>query len=206
MKRRILLLTACASIALAQAQTPAPAVELSGVKYTPTTALAGSMLQLNGAGIRYKFVIKVYTAALYLTGKAASTEAVLAAPGPKRMHVVMLRDIDANELGRLFTRGMQDNMPKDEFSKIIPGTLALADIFASRKKLVAGDSFFVDYVPGTGTVVVVNGKTLGEPIKEPEFYSALLRIWLGANPADGPLKDALLGREAASPRSSSRQK
>jgi hypothetical protein len=201
MKRRILLLAACASWPLAQAQ-----VELAGVKYAPTAPLAGSTLQLNGAGIRYKFVIKVYTAGLYLTAKATTPEAVLAAPGPKRMHVVMLRDIDANELGRLFTRGMQDNMPREEFSKIIPGTLALADIFASRKKLLSGDVFFVDYVPGTGTHVVVNGKTLGEPIKEPEFYSALLRIWLGASPADSQLKDALLGREPESLRGSSRQK
>jgi hypothetical protein len=206
MKRRILLLAACATLPLAQAQTPAPAIELAGVKYAPTAPLAGSTLQLNGAGIRYKFVIKVYTAGLYLTGKAATPEAVLAAPGPKRMHVVMLRDIDANELGRLFTRGMQDNMPREEFSKIIPGTLALADIFASRKKLLAGDVFFVDYVPGTGTHVVVNGKTLGEAIKEPEFYGALLRIWLGASPADSQLKDALLGREPESFRGSSRQK
>jgi Chalcone isomerase-like len=206
MKRRILLLAACASACLAHAQAPASGVELAGVKYSPTAQVAGSTLQLNGAGIRYKFVIKVYTAGLYLPAKAATPEAVLAAPGPRRMHVVMLRDIDANELGKLFTRGMQDNMPKDAFSKIIPGTLALADIFSSRKKLLAGDSFFVDYVPGVGTTVLVNGKAVGDPIKEPEFYNALLSIWLGNSPADAQLKDALLGREANNARSSSRQK
>ena len=60
--------------------------------------------------------------------------------GPKRMHVVMLRDIDANALGRLFTRGMQDNAPREEFSPSIPGTLRMADIFSARKKLVAAPS------------------------------------------------------------------
>jgi len=206
MKRRILLLAACAGLSLANAQTPAGPVEVAGVKYAPTMAVAGSTLQLNGAGIRYKFVIKVYTAGLYLTAKAATPEAALAAPGPRRMHVVMLRDIDANELGKLFTRGMQDNMPREEFSKLIPGTLALAEIFASRRKLVTGDNFSVDFVPGTGTIVLVNGKPTGEPIKEPEFYNALLRIWLGPSPADAQLKDALLGREPENARSSSRQK
>ncbi|MFS9599030.1 chalcone isomerase family protein [Acinetobacter baumannii] len=34
---------------------------------------------------------------------------------------------------------------------------------------------------------------MGETIKEPEFFSALLRIWLGDKPADDALKDALLG-------------
>lgn len=177
-------------LALAQSAT-----EVAGVKYEPSVQVGNSRLQLNGAGIRYKAVFKVYTAGLYLGGKAATTDAVLAAPGAKRMHIVMLRDIDANELGKLFTRGMQDNAPKGEFSKFIPGTLQLADIFSSYKRLKAGDTFFVDYVPGVGTTVVVNGKDASEPIKEPEFFNALLRIWLGPQPADASLKDALLGKQ-----------
>ena len=164
------------------------------MKYAPSVQVAGSTLQLNGAGIRYKFVIKVYTAGLYLAGKASTPEAVLAAPGPKRMHVVMLRDIDANELGRLFTRGMQDNSPREEFSKSIPGTLRMADIFSAKKKLVVGDNFSVDWVPGVGTTVLVNGTAQGDPVKEPEFFTALMRIWLGNTPADTALKDALLGQ------------
>lgn len=168
--------------------------ELAGIKYPAAIQVAGSTLQLNGAGIRYRFVVKVYTAGLYLQAKAATTEAVLAAAGPKRLHVVMLREIDANDLGRLFTRGMQDNAPREEFSKSIPGTLRMADIFSSRKKLRAGDSFGVDWVPGQGTTVLINGQPQGEAIREPEFFNALLRIWLGNSPADGQLKDALLGK------------
>lgn len=180
---------------LAQAQ----GAELAGVRYPATTQVGNANLQLNGAGIRYKFVVKVYTAGLYLGQKSASPEQVLSQPGPKRMHVVMLREIDANELGKLFTRGMQDNAPREEFSKFIPGTLKLAEIFSAQKRLKAGDSFFVDFVPGVGTTVLVNGKPTAEPIKEPEFYSALLRIWLGPHPADSALKDALLGKQATSP-------
>ena len=106
----------------------------------------------------------------------------------------MLRDIDANELGLLFTRGMQDNAPKEEFSKSIPGTLRMAEIFSARKRLAAGDNFSVDWVPGVVTAVLVNGKAQGEPVKEPEFFTALARIWLGSKPADDALKAALLGR------------
>jgi Chalcone isomerase-like len=175
----------------------AQTIELAGVKYTGTTKVADSTLQLNGAGIRHKFVVKVYTAGLYLSNKASTSEAVLAASGAKRIHVVMLRDIDGNDLGRLFTRGMQDNTPRDEMSKHIAGTLRLADIFAVRKKLQAGDVFDVDYVPGTGTTVSINGKPQAEAIKEPEFFNALLRIWLGNSPADRLLKDALLGKPPA---------
>jgi hypothetical protein len=177
----------------ASAQT----VEVGNVKYESSVDLAGQKLQLNGAGIRYKFVVKVYTAGLYLTTKASTTAEVLAAPGPKRIHISMLRDIDGNELGKLFTKGMEDNAPREEFVKSINGVLKLSEIFASRKQLNNGDNFSVDYVPGLGSTVLLNGKAIGETIKEPEFFSAMLRIWLGDKPADTGLKEALLGVKKA---------
>jgi Chalcone isomerase-like len=177
----------------AQALAPA-AVEVAGVKYPGTTAVGNANLQLNGAGIRYKAIFKVYAAGLYLGAKATTPEAVYAAPGIKRLHVVMLRDIDGNELGKLFTDGMQKNATREEFGKVIPGTLKLAEIFATKKRLVAGDTFFVDFLPGTGTVVSINGKPASDPIADPVFFTVLMKIWLGASPADWQLKDALLGQ------------
>ncbi len=219
MKRRSLVVAPLLCGALvatgSQAQTPtqpqaptAPApgsVAVSGVNYAPSVQVAGSTLQLNGAGTRYKFIVKVYTAGLYLANRAGTPDAVTAAPGPKRLHVVMLREIDANELGKLFTRGMQDNAPRELFSRSIPGTLRMAEIFSSRKKLVAGDNFSVDWVPGAGTTVFVNGQPQGAPIKEPEFFGALMSIWLGPRPADDALKAALLGEEARSAGGRNRQ-
>lgn len=196
-RRQFLLLAAALCFtAPAFAQT----TEVGGVRYDNAVQVAGSRLQLNGAGIRFKAIFKVYTAGLYLTAKAPTPEAVLAAPGPKRMHIVMLREIDANELGKLFTRGMQDNASREEFAKSIPGTIKLSEIFSARKRLAAGDAFFVEYVPGSGTTIVVNGKPQNDPIKEPEFFNALLRIWLGHQPADAQLKDALLGKAATASR------
>lgn len=196
-RRTIVLAAALAALLgapLAQAQS---VTEVAGVKYESAVQIGNARLLLNGAGIRYKAIFKVYTAGLYLGAKAATTEAVLAAPGAKRMHIVMLRDIDANELGKLFTRGMQDNSPKEEFSKSIAGTIRLSELFSAKKKLAAGESFSVDYVPGQGTTVLINGKASIEPIKEPEFFASLLKIWLGHAPADAQLKDALLGKAAA---------
>jgi Chalcone isomerase-like len=172
-------------------------MEVAGVKYEASEQLGTAKLVLNGAGVRYKAIFKVYTAGLYLGGKAATPEEVLALPGPKRMHIVMLRDIDANELGKLFTRGMQDNAPREEFSKSVAGTLRMSDIFSAKKKLATGEYFYIDWVPGAGTSVVINGKAAGEPIKEPEFFAALVKIWLGKSPADTQLKSALLGKSAS---------
>jgi hypothetical protein len=171
-------------------------VNLSGVKYDENTEVRGTKLQLNGAGIRYKAVFKVYTAGLYLTRKAASPEEVQTSPGARRMSITMLRDIDSAELGKLFSRGIEDNMEKTAFSKLIPGVMRMSQIFFDIKRLKAGDTFLIDWVPGAGTVITVKGIPQGEPFKEPEFFNALLRIWLGPNPADWKLKEALLGKPA----------
>ena len=193
MQRRLLLAlaTTCAVVtAPARAQT---AADVAGVRFPPTATVGGTPLLLNGAGLRTRFVVKVYTAGLYLAAKANTPEGVLAAPGAKRLHVVMLRDIDGNDLGKLFTRGMQDNSSREDFGKSIPGTLRMAELFSAKKRLAQGENFSVEWLPGQGTQILINGKSQGDPIREPEFFNALLRIWLGPNPADAALKEALLG-------------
>ena len=186
------LATAGALLVCVNAQ--AATVTVGGVPLEDSVTVAGSPLVLNGAGVRYKAVFQVYTAGLYLGTKASTTEGVLGAQGAKRLTITMLRDIDAAELGKLFSRGMEDNMDRSAFSRLIPGVLRMSRIFAEHKRLDKGDTFHVDWVPGTGTVLTVRGKVEGEPFKEPEFFDALMRIWLGPRPADWQLKDALLGK------------
>lgn len=171
-------------------------VSVSGVRFDESIDVKGAKTHLNGAGVRYKAIFKVYAAGLYLTRKVGTTEEVLAAPGAKRLSVTMLRDIDSSELGKLFSRGIEDNMDRAAFSKLIPGVMRMSQIFSDNKRLVAGETFSIDWIPGTGTVVMLRGVPQGEPFKEPEFYNAMLRIWLGSNPADWKLKDALLGKPA----------
>jgi len=191
--KRALALT---TLALASLAASAAQVDVAGIKLDDALDLKGSKLQLNGAGVRYKAVFKVYTAGLYLGAKASTPEEVLAAPGAKRMAITMLRDIDANELGKLFTRGVEDNSPKSEMLQLIPGLVRMGQMFADQKQLKAGDTFTVDWLPGTGTVISVKGVAQADPIKEQAFFNALMRIWLGPNPADWKLKDALLGKAA----------
>lgn len=188
-----------ATAALAAALMPAWAaatVDVGGVTLEDPIQVQGTPLVLNGAGIRYKAVFKVYTAGLYLEKKAGTTNEVLSMPGRKRMTITMLRDIDSAELGKLFARGMEDNMDRSAFSRLIPGVMRMSDVFTRHKWLRTGETFVLDWVPGTGTVLTVKGEIEGEPFKEPEFFDALMRIWLGPRPADWRLKDELLGKPA----------
>jgi hypothetical protein len=171
----------------------AATVDVAGVKLEERVTVAGKPLVLNGAGVRYKAVFKVYTAGLYVEKKASTPDGLLDQTGPKRMTITMLRDIDSAELGKLFSRGMEDNMEKGAFSKLIPGVLRMSQVFTHHKVLKTDETFVLDWIPGTGTVLTIKGKVEGEPFKEPEFFEALMRIWLGPKPADWALKDALLG-------------
>ncbi|WP_431125189.1 chalcone isomerase family protein [Variovorax paradoxus] len=186
-----------AALAFASAVLGASAaqVDVAGVKLNDTLDLRGSTLQLNGAGVRYKAVFKVYAAGFYVGKKVSTPEEALAAPGPKRVAITMLRDIEANELGKLFTKGVEENSPKSEMVNLIPGLLRMGQMFADQKQLKAGDTFTIDWLPGTGTVITVRGVAQPDPIKEQAFFNALLRIWLGPVPADWKLKDALLGKQ-----------
>lgn len=177
---------------LAQAQ--GGEVDAGGVRFEAQQSVAGKALRLNGAGVRYKAVFQVYSAGLYLEQKAATTDEVLGAAGPKRMTITMLRDIDSGELGKLFSRGMEDNMERAAFSKLIPGVMRMSQVFTDHKLLKKGETFTLDWIPGTGTILTVKGKVEGDPFKEKEFFDALMRIWLGPKPADWRLKDALLGK------------
>ena len=188
----LLLTAAFATFATHAQDRPAEATQVQGVSYAPTLQLQGKSLQLNGAGTRYKAVFKVYTAGLYLEKPAHSLQDIAALPGPKRISVTMLRDIDSAELGKLFARGMEDNMERAAFSRLVPGVMRMSDIFTQHKKLLTGETFTVDWIPGQGTVVTVKGQPQGEAFKEPEFFNALLGIWLGPKPADQQLKKALL--------------
>ena len=187
---RLALAAALAAVSL---PTLAATVDVAGVKLEDRVTVAGKPLVLNGAGIRYKAVFKVYAAGFYVEKPASTPDALLDQPGPKRMSITMLRDIDSAELGKLFSRGMEDNMEKGIFAKLIPGVLRMSQVFTNHKTLRAGENFVLDWLPGTGTVLTIKGVQEGEPFREPEFFEALMRIWLGPKPADWQLKDALLG-------------
>lgn len=169
------------------------ATEIAGVKVEDTATVGGARLQLNGAGIRYKGPFKVYVGELYTAKKVGSLDELVAAPGPKRLTMTFLREIEAGPFGKLLTRGVEDNVPKSELSKLVPGLMRMSDIFSVNKVLVPGETVVLDWIPGTGMVITAKGKTQGEPFKEPEFYKAIMAIWFGPVPADFKLKDAMLG-------------
>lgn len=173
----------------------AAAAELAGVKLEDAVRVADQDLKLNGAGVRYKAIFKVYVAGLYIPEKKITAKDVLASPGARRIHIVMLRDVSSEDFGRAFLAGIHQNTDKAEKTRIVGQLLRFGEIFASVPELKKGDVLTTDWVPGTGTVMQVNGKRIADPLPDITFYNALLKIWLGDKPVDPRLKQAMLGEK-----------
>ncbi len=173
----------------------ATAAEISGVRLDDTVRVANQDLKLNGAGIRYKAIFKVYVAGLYLPEKKTTVQEVLALPGARRVTIVPMRDISNEDFGRSFMSGIQKNSDRAEKAKMIMQLQKFGEIFASVPELKKGDVLTTDWIPGSGTVIHLNGKRVSDVLPDLAFYNAILKIWLGDNPADSRLKPLLLGEK-----------
>ncbi|HEX6828471.1 MAG TPA: chalcone isomerase family protein [Burkholderiales bacterium] len=174
----------------------AAAAEVAGVKLEDRATLqaGGPELVLNGAGVRTRFVIKVYVAGLYLGERKTAAADAIALGGPKRVSMTMLRELKADQLVNALNEGMEKNNPPVEMAKLKPQVGELTQIMTSLGEAKKGDVIALDFLPETGTRVALNGEARGKPIAGADFYRALLRVWLGDNPVEESLKKALLGQ------------
>lgn len=176
-------------MALVSANVSAETV--NGVELRETLSADGEELVLNGAGVRSKFFVKLYVAALYLPESASDASSILAADAPQAiaLHVTS---------GRINS----DNMTEatlDGFKKSTGGNMApiqdevdaLLKVFADE--ISEGDVFDLVYLPGEGVQVIKNGE-VGNTIGDREFKEALFGIWLAGDPAQGSLKKDMLGK------------
>src|SRR6476659_10901698 len=102
-------------VCLALLASAAGAAEVSGVRLDDKTQVEGRDVVLNGAGLRKRFVFKVYVMGLYLVQK--TTDAVNVA-GPKRVSIHMLRDVGADQFTEALVEGLRANHSEEDFRKL----------------------------------------------------------------------------------------
>ncbi len=180
------------ALQLAFFSVAAEARQLGDVTLSDKVKIPGSdvELQLNGMGYRTKFVFKIYVAALYTESSVASRDSVQSLKGPKR--IVMHMVYDEVERGKIidgWNDGFEENNSDDKLANLQARIDTFNSYFSDLKK---GDVLLYDYIPEKGARVTINGEEKGV-IEGADFYSALLDIWLGDEPADDDLKDAMLG-------------
>jgi hypothetical protein len=187
---RWLFAVALASAAMGVCAQP---VEVQGVKLDPAAQVGGAALQLNGAGVRTRAIFKVYVAGLYVPQKANSAAALLAQKGPRRVAITMLRDVDADTFSGALIDGLRQNHSEAQMAAMKAQVDQLTASFKAAGEAKKGDVIHLEFLPDTGTHLTVNGQARGNAIAGEEFFTALLRVWLGDKPVDGDLKKGLLG-------------
>lgn len=197
-RKSFLRLTATCALALPLVYSwagPARAqpVEIEGVKLEPTVQVGGSALQLNGAGVRTRAIFKVYVAGLYVPQKSNSTATLLGQKGPRRVAITMLRNVDAESFAGALNDGLRNNHSEAQLA----GFKGQIDALNANLKAVGetkkGDVIHFEFTPEAGTRVTVNGQPRGTAIAGDDFFTAVLRIWIGDKPADAGLKKGLVG-------------
>jgi hypothetical protein len=171
----------------------AGAADVDGVKIEDKTRVGSSDLVLNGAGLRKRAFFRVYAIGLYVPQKATSPAALLEQPGTKRVAIHMLRDVGADTFTEALADGIRANHSEAEAKALEPRIKELAAIMAEIKEAKKGMAIALDWLPASGTVMLVDGTPRGKAISGEDFYRALLRIWLGEKPVQDDLKKALLG-------------
>lgn len=168
------------------------ALDVSGTNVPDKASVEGTELQLNGAGMRSKFMFKVYVASLYTTAKKTTAEDVLADTGAKRMQLNIRRELTAEQLLEALHEGVKANNSAAELAPLEARLKEFDGIMTSVGKASPGNVITLDYVPGSGTRVQLNGQNKGT-IAGDDFNKALLKIWLGPEAVQASLKKALLG-------------
>ncbi len=172
--------------AASQAQDVAGVIIPEQVKLTDTT------LKLNGTGIRSKLFFDIYVGALYLPQTTKDAETAINMSGPKRVLMHFLyKEVSKEKLIDGWNDGFKNNHSREQFKALEAKLAAFNQLFTTVKR---GDHITLDYLPDIGTRVSINDQVKGS-IPGEEFYPALLRVWLGEEPADSDLKEGMLGDE-----------
>lgn len=175
---------------------PAQAKVVAGINVSDTVTLGESTLVLNGAGMRAVAMFRAYVVGLYLPRKGQDANAVMAMSGPKRLHLVLMRDLDGEELGKAFERGVMDNLTPAEATALSSRLATFDRSVKGLGEVRKGTVILLDYLPGQGTRFQVNGRAVGKDIPGEDFYRSLMLIWLGERPVGSFLKRELLGAQS----------
>jgi len=192
MMNRLVRRLAASVLVLAAAWAGAQPVELEGVKLDASTQVGASALQLNGAGVRTRLFFKVYVAGLYVAQKAHDAGTLLAQKGARRIAITMLRNVDAETFAGALDEGLRNNHSEAQLAAMKPQIDALNASMKAVGEAKKGDVIHFEFEPGVGTRVTVNGQPRGAVIPAEDFFTAVLRIWIGDKPVDAGLKKGLL--------------
>jgi hypothetical protein len=177
-----------ALIALCSLLSGTPSLADPRAQFSPEAVIHGQTLPLRGAGrLVWMRMITVYDAALYLPDGVPGKDVLQDVP--KRLELRYHISIKGEKFGESAVPFLEKNVPREELARLKPRLEQLNRLYRDVKE---GDRYALDYAPGKGTTLSLNGSPLGT-IEGADFAAAYFRIWLGAKPISDTLRDELIG-------------
>ncbi len=166
---------------------------VEGYRFEENVRVGNVDLQLNGVGVRAVSIFKGYVAALYVPERSADPGRILAEAGPKRVRLRMLLGADAATFIKALNGGLTRNSSAADIDRLRNQIDRFNANLREGGAVKTGDLVDIEYLPGMGTRVALNGHALGESVPGSVFYDAFLKIFIGEKVQDLPLKAHLLG-------------
>lgn len=168
---------------------PAQALKVKDTEVADTLTLNNQELVLNGAGVRSKFFVNAYVAALYLPAADQDANRIVAADEPMAIRLYITS-------GMINAKRMSEST-RDGFVRSTGGNTAPIEkeietlISAFAEEVKEGDVFDMVYQPAAGVTVYRNGEAKAQ-VPGLQFKQALFGIWLSEDAIQSSLRKALV--------------
>lgn len=195
------------------------------IQLEPTMKVDGEELKIKGQGIRTKFGFNIYLSGLYIPDattldkinkaqkatkdnkKSQDKASVAKASTPIKLNTaeeIIMADVPMGIriyiMSSLVNGSRMADSTLEGFQKATNNNLGnlknRVDLILEAFRAGVGKNTFADliYRPGKGTEIILKNKSV-MTIKGLDFKQTLFRIWLGEDPVQVHLRDAMLGKK-----------
>lgn len=162
---------------------------LSGISMQ-TQANSHEQLTLNGLAAHWALGREYYVGALYLPKASSDPQAILAMNGPKRMEFKVTNEKwSPRRFAQMWNQAILINNSQENLNAMSDAIIAFTGL--AQGNLIYGDQIFIDYTPGKGSKILLNG-TVMFTTSEDGFFPLLLNTWIGRRPPSSDFKTAIL--------------
>jgi hypothetical protein len=129
---------------------------------------------------------------LFLGAPNRDAESIMSADrDPKRVRMHMLRAVEKKDFMATVRENVDQNLTVTEKETYAAELAAYLGHLEKGGDIEPGRIITIDYVPGQGTLLGLDGRQIGT-IAGHDFYHVMLRLWIG-RPLQASIKEGLLG-------------
>jgi hypothetical protein len=159
---------------------------IAGVEFVEAVDAGPARLVLKGVGLCKRLVWKAYAGALYM--EAGTDPRRVLEDVPKRLELEYFRHIPASAMATGTERGVAANAAAETVARFRRDLDRLKALYRDVRR---GDRYALNYVPGKGMWLELNGERQGS-FADPDLARAVFAVWLGERPLDAAFKRGVL--------------